>query len=454
MTPSIPAAPAVRLPATALPGTLDAAVPAADDLLTALPQAPAFAGALQQVVQQLLGERLPQALAEPALPAVPLALPPGMPAPALPAEQVPAAADVALPTRANANANANAGADADADAGAGTPAAATLPDWMAALLLPTGLPLPQPAPAGGPAEAGAHAPQAAKATTHPGAGVPGLVNAAAAAQLRLALPAAGLPAAAAEALAVPDALAAQLPAAAAPAAAAPAGGPTPLPGADARVPVPGASFDPARLAEARELPAAALDAQAGGVGSGGTGDVMAALPSQSGGAAAALQAAMSLHGGSAAVREGGAQAAQATGGAKLRAAPASQPLAELLGERLRFQLAGGGDRAVIRLDPPMLGSVEIVIRHEAGGLQVHLSASHGEVARQLQAIGDSLRQDLVQRQYGDVAVMVVADAGARERDAQGRQGRQSQEQQSPGRALGEGAEARSGFQLTDDKERT
>lgn len=438
MTPSIPAAPAVRLPAAALPGTLDAAVPAADDLLTALPQAPAFAGALQQVVQQLLGERLPQALAEPALPAVPLALPPGMPAPALPAEQVPAAAGVALPT----------GANADADADAGTPAAATLPDWMAALLLPTGLPLPQPAPAGGPAEAGAHVQQAAKATTHSGAGVPALVNAAAAAQLRLALPAAGIPAAGAEALAMPDASAAQPPAAAVP-----AGSPTPLPGADARVPVPGATFDPARLAEARELPAVALDAQAGGVGSGGTGDVMAALPSQSGGAAAALQAAMSLHGGSTAVREGGAQAAQATGGAKLRAAPGSQPLAELLGERLRFQLAGGGDRAVIRLDPPMLGSVEIVIRHEAGGLQVHLSASHGEVARQLQAIGDSLRQDLVQRQYGDVAV-VVADAGARERDAQGRQGRQSQEQQSPGRALGEGAEARSGFQLADDKERT
>ncbi|AKJ30362.1 flagellar hook-length control protein FliK [Caldimonas brevitalea] len=130
-----------------------------------------------------------------------------------------------------------------------------------------------------------------------------------------------------------------------------------------------------------------------------------------------------------------------------------QPLAEVLGERLRVQVQGGIERAVIRLDPPMGGTVEIVIRHEAGSLQVQLSASHSEVARQLQTIGDTLRQDLVQRQYGDVSV-VVAQPG-RERDGDARQqGRPQPEQEEPGRALSDGThESRPGrFSLTQDRD--
>ncbi|WP_206118937.1 flagellar hook-length control protein FliK [Chromobacterium fluminis] len=124
--------------------------------------------------------------------------------------------------------------------------------------------------------------------------------------------------------------------------------------------------------------------------------------------------------------------------------PAEQPakwgdkLSAALGERLQVQSSHGMDRALIRLDPPSLGSLEISIRHEAGALQVQLTASHGEVVRQLQAIGDALRQDLSNRQYTQVAVEVREGAPGQgghgqQRERQGQQ----QPQRAPGRALAE-----------------
>jgi flagellar hook-length control protein FliK len=119
----------------------------------------------------------------------------------------------------------------------------------------------------------------------------------------------------------------------------------------------------------------------------------------------------------------------------------NQPLTEALGDRLSVQLGRGSEQAVIRLDPPMLGSIEISIRHEAGSLQVQLSASNGEVLRQLHGIGDTLRQDLSQRQTGDVSV-VVSDSSrdANGADSQRGRGRQRDAQTAddgPGRALAE-----------------
>lgn len=132
-----------------------------------------------------------------------------------------------------------------------------------------------------------------------------------------------------------------------------------------------------------------------------------------------------------------AQAPVADGVLPLKASAPSQwrqPLQEALGDRLKLQLQRGSEQAVIRLDPPTLGRIEILVRHEGGNVQVHLSASNGEVLRQLGHIGDSLRQDLVNRQYGDVSV-VVSDGS---RDAEGRQRqRQGEQQQAPGRALAE-----------------
>jgi flagellar hook-length control protein FliK len=135
-------------------------------------------------------------------------------------------------------------------------------------------------------------------------------------------------------------------------------------------------------------------------------------------------------------------AATTAGDAVVKLAHASpeswqKPLTEALGERLQVQLGKLGERAVIRLDPPMLGRVEIIVQHDAGGaLQVHLSASNSEVLRQLHTMGDSLRDALGQRQGADVTV-VVADAG---RDAEGRQRsgqQQGREEERPGDALDE-----------------
>ncbi|NMG34604.1 hypothetical protein GRF61_09130 [Azoarcus sp. TTM-91] len=128
-----------------------------------------------------------------------------------------------------------------------------------------------------------------------------------------------------------------------------------------------------------------------------------------------------------------------------------QPLAQALGERLEVQLARGSERAVIRLDPPMMGTVEIVVRHEGGALQVHLSATHGDVLRQLHALSDSLRQDPALRQFSEVSVQ-VSDAG---RDGDGRQ-RQRQAEgnaEEPGRALAEAeaGHAPQGFSLSGEQ---
>jgi len=118
-----------------------------------------------------------------------------------------------------------------------------------------------------------------------------------------------------------------------------------------------------------------------------------------------------------------------------QAAQGRQALAEALGERLHVQISRGTSQAVIRLDPPNMGTIEIVIRHEAGGMQVHLSASHGDIARQLHGIGAALGQDLIQRNHGDVSVQV--HDGSRDGDARQRQrhGSSGDAEADPGRAL-------------------
>lgn len=104
-------------------------------------------------------------------------------------------------------------------------------------------------------------------------------------------------------------------------------------------------------------------------------------------------------------------------------------LVEVLGQRLQFRTIDGTHRAVVRLEPYMAGTVRIEIRHEAGALQVHLSASNDEVVRQLQAVGDGLRQELSTRQYTEVSVHV----GAQRHDGTASQG-QPQERRDDGRA--------------------
>ncbi|MFC5509932.1 flagellar hook-length control protein FliK [Massilia jejuensis] len=131
-----------------------------------------------------------------------------------------------------------------------------------------------------------------------------------------------------------------------------------------------------------------------------------------------------------------------------------QTLQEALGERLQLQVGKSAEQAVIRLDPPMLGRVEIAIRHSAGALEVHISATHGEVLRQLQSVGEGLRNDLVQRQFTEVSVNIAqaprgaggspAFAGG---DGRGRQQDERQTEQHPGNALAEAHTGNAPFAL-------
>jgi len=125
-----------------------------------------------------------------------------------------------------------------------------------------------------------------------------------------------------------------------------------------------------------------------------------------------------------------------------------EPLREALGERLQTQIGRNSEHATIRLDPPMLGRIEISIRHTAGALQVNVTASNSEVLRQLQGIGDNMRSDLAQRQYTDVAVNISATPRSpaaqafAEGDARGqRQPGRQQDDAEPGRALSDGSTA-------------
>ncbi|MBU7572416.1 MAG: flagellar hook-length control protein FliK [Hydrogenophaga sp.] len=86
-----------------------------------------------------------------------------------------------------------------------------------------------------------------------------------------------------------------------------------------------------------------------------------------------------------------------------------RPLAQALGDRLQVQASQGIEQARIRLEPPALGRIDIVLRQEAGQLQVQLSASHHDVVRQLQAMGEGLRQELTHKQGSPVTVQVFED---------------------------------------------
>ena len=132
-----------------------------------------------------------------------------------------------------------------------------------------------------------------------------------------------------------------------------------------------------------------------------------------------------------------------------------QTLHEALGERLQLQLGKNAEQAVIRLEPPMLGRVEIAIRHSAGSLEVHISATHGEVLRQLQTVSENLRNDLAQRQFTDVAVNVTQAARganaaplfAGDGGGRGRQQDGQQQEHMPGNALAEANDGAAAFSL-------
>lgn len=138
---------------------------------------------------------------------------------------------------------------------------------------------------------------------------------------------------------------------------------------------------------------------------------------------------------------------------------APQPLLQALGDRLQLQIAARSEQAVIRLDPPQLGQIEIAIRQQAGELQVRIVASHGEVARQIQQHSEQLRHELVQRHSGEVSVQVAhglrADSDPRSaaRDGQPAQQSQAQQQQQQQQQSSPQHDRRPGLALEDEPAR-
>jgi flagellar hook-length control protein FliK len=131
-----------------------------------------------------------------------------------------------------------------------------------------------------------------------------------------------------------------------------------------------------------------------------------------------------------------------------------QSLQEALGERLQLQVGNNMEQAVIRLEPPQLGQIDIAIRHSAGSLEVNISASNSEVLRQLQTVSDNLKSDLSQRQFSEVAVTVspaqknnAAPFGDPQQQGRGRQQGRDQDESEPGRALAEAGNPASVFSL-------
>jgi flagellar hook-length control protein FliK len=133
-----------------------------------------------------------------------------------------------------------------------------------------------------------------------------------------------------------------------------------------------------------------------------------------------------------------------------------QSLQETLGDRLNVHVANNVQQATISIEPPQLGRIDIAIRHSAGTLEVNISASNGDVLRQLQTVSDNLRNDLSQRQYTEVAVTVTptpknnaAPFGDPQQQGRGRQQGRDQDNE-PGRGLAEAGNPASVFNLGRD----
>ncbi|MCS0629860.1 flagellar hook-length control protein FliK [Telluria mixta] len=133
-----------------------------------------------------------------------------------------------------------------------------------------------------------------------------------------------------------------------------------------------------------------------------------------------------------------------------------QTLQETLGDRLNVHVAGNVQQATISIEPPQLGRIDIAIRHSAGTLEVNISATNGDVLRQLQTVSDNLRNDLSQRQYTEVAVTVTPApknnaAPFSDPQQQGRGRQQGRDQDNePGRGLAEAGNPASVFNLGRD----
>ncbi|MNC27037.1 Flagellar hook-length control protein FliK [compost metagenome] len=106
-----------------------------------------------------------------------------------------------------------------------------------------------------------------------------------------------------------------------------------------------------------------------------------------------------------------------------------QQLKSALGDRLNIQVNNQIQHATIRLDPPEMGKIEIVLHFEAGKLQVQINAGQSDVYRALQQVSNDLRLALTEQHFADVDVQVSSH------NPQQHSGRQPQPQQQGSLAM-------------------
>ncbi|MCS2158099.1 flagellar hook-length control protein FliK [Scandinavium sp. H11S7] len=99
-----------------------------------------------------------------------------------------------------------------------------------------------------------------------------------------------------------------------------------------------------------------------------------------------------------------------------------EKLNDLLKDRIQFQLQNQQQVSTIRLDPPSMGKLEIVVHLDANqNLNVHIGASQADVMKTLQQFSDHLRQHLVQQNFMQVNVQVSSDGQSQQQHHQQRQ---------------------------------
>ncbi|GLK91363.1 flagellar hook-length control protein FliK [Pseudomonas turukhanskensis] len=92
-----------------------------------------------------------------------------------------------------------------------------------------------------------------------------------------------------------------------------------------------------------------------------------------------------------------------------------------LRDNVELQLQQKVQSATIRLDPPELGSMEILLSHESGRLTVQISAANSDVARLLNNTSERLRQELVGQNFLQVNVQVSSDTSGQQSQQHARQ---------------------------------
>jgi type III secretion system needle length determinant len=98
-----------------------------------------------------------------------------------------------------------------------------------------------------------------------------------------------------------------------------------------------------------------------------------------------------------------------------------EQLLHTLRDQVQLQIQQKMQNATIRLDPPELGSLEIYLSHEAGRLNVHITASQADVARLIQSTSDRLRHELAGAQFTQVNVQTSAEGQSGQQQSRERQ---------------------------------